>query len=253
MKTIPGTLTTQQILDQDGYAQIEMKDQDIVTATDIIIHIINLKDIDNILSDLENNILMINNDNKHILQTQLTKTKHKLYTLYGNYTRKRRGLVNAIGSGAKWMFGTMDEEDRKVIENHLSKFKENMQETNELLNKQIYINTYFNDTIQYMKQIIKADRKATENQLNAIGKYENNRYQENLYYDQQIKIQLIRNKIEHLQDNVASARYNILHPSILTDSEIKKYNINFNKNRNNLTFGPCRRVSLKRSELIKIK
>lgn len=116
MKTIPGMLTTQQILDQDGYAQIEMKYQDIVTATDIIIHIINLKDIDNILSDLENNILMINNDNKHILETQLTETKHKLYTLYGDYTRKRRGLVNAIGSGAKWMFGTMDEEDRKVIE-----------------------------------------------------------------------------------------------------------------------------------------
>jgi len=43
------------------------------------------------------------------------------------------------------------------------------------------------------------------------------------------KIQLIKNRIEHLQDNVASARYNILHPNILTNEEIIKYNIHFNK------------------------
>jgi len=53
MKTISITLTTQQILDQDGYALIDMKNQDIVTTTDIVVHIINLKDIDDILSDLE--------------------------------------------------------------------------------------------------------------------------------------------------------------------------------------------------------
>jgi len=104
-----------------------------------------------------------------------------------------------------------------------------MQETDDALNKQIYINTYFNDTIKYIEKIVKSDREAIERQLNAISKFENNRYQENLYYDQQIKIQLIKNKIEHLQDNVASAIYNILHPSILTDHEIKKYNIDFNK------------------------
>lgn len=125
----------------------------------------------------------------------------------------------------------MDEEDRKEIEKHISTFRENMQETDEALNKQIYINTYFNDTIKYIEQIVKSEREAIERQLNAICKFENNRYQESLYYDQQIKIQLIKNKIEHLQDNVASARYNINRSvySILTDHEITKYNIDFNK------------------------
>jgi len=206
-----------------------MKNQDIIITTDIVVHIINLKDIDNILNEIGKNIEMTNNDNKHILQSELTETKNKLYTLYGNHNRERRGLINVVGSSAKWLFGTMDDEDRKEVENHISTFKENMQETDEALNKQIYINTYFNDTIKYIEQIVKSDREAIERQLNAISKFENNRYQENLYYDQQIKIQLIKNKIEHLQDNVASARYNILHPSILTDHEIKKYNIDFNK------------------------
>jgi len=63
-----------------------------------------------------------------------------------------------VGSSAKWLFGTMDEEERKEVEKHISTFKENMQEADEALNKQIYINTYFNDTIKYIEQIVKSDR-----------------------------------------------------------------------------------------------
>nr|XP_036675925.1 uncharacterized protein LOC118878203 [Drosophila suzukii] len=140
--TTAGTLTIQEIPDQDGYAQIEMKNQDIIITTDIVVHIINLKDIDNILNEIGKNIEMTNNDNKHILQSELTETKNKLYTLYGNHNRGRRGLINVVGSSAKWLFGTMDDEDRKEVENHISTFKENMQETDEALNKQIYINKY---------------------------------------------------------------------------------------------------------------
>ena len=227
--TTTGSLTIQEILDQDGYTKIPMKQEDIVTTTDIVVHIINLKDFENILKDLETNIAMINNDNKHILQAQLLEIRHKLNTLYGNQTRRRRGLFNAVGSASKWLFGTMNEEDRKMIEKQLSTFKENVQGIDETLIRQVYINTNFNDTIKYLKHIIKSDRKAIDKQLYAIGNYENSRFQENLYYDQQIKIQLIRNKIEHIQDNVVADRYNILHPSILTDNETTKYNINFNK------------------------
>jgi len=46
--TISGTLTVQQITDQDGFAQLEMKTQSIIITTDIVVHIINLKDIENI-------------------------------------------------------------------------------------------------------------------------------------------------------------------------------------------------------------
>jgi len=156
--TTSGTLTSQEILDQDGYAQIEMKNQEIIITTDIVVHIINLKDIDNILYEIEKNIQMTNNDNRHILQTELMETTNKLYTLYGSHNRNRRGLVNVVGSSAKWLFGTMDEEDRKEVEKHISTFRENMQETDDALNKQIYINTYFNDTIKYIEEIVKSDR-----------------------------------------------------------------------------------------------
>jgi len=54
-----------------------------------------------------------------------------LYTLYGNHNRERRGLIIVVGSSAKWLFGTMDDEDRIEVENHISTFKENMQETDE--------------------------------------------------------------------------------------------------------------------------
>jgi len=83
--TTAGTLTIQEIPDQDWYAQIEIKNQDIIITTDIVVHIINLKDIDNILNEIGKNIEMTNNDNKHILQSELTETKNKLYTLYYYY------------------------------------------------------------------------------------------------------------------------------------------------------------------------
>ena len=56
---------------------------------------------------------MIQIEKKQLLQTQLTEVRNKLYTLYSNQTRKRRGLVNIVGNSARWLFSTMDEEDGK--------------------------------------------------------------------------------------------------------------------------------------------
>lgn len=54
-------------------------------------------------------------------------------------------------------------------------------------------------------------------------------YKQNLYLDQYTKIQLLKSKIEQIQENVVSAKYGILHPNILTSEEIVKYNIDYNK------------------------
>lgn len=53
-------------------------------------------------------------------------------------------------------------------------------------------------------------------------------YEQNMYLEQMTKIQLLKNKIEQIQNNVVSAKYGIVNPNILTNHEITKYDIDFN-------------------------
>ena len=164
-------------------------------------------------------------DNENLLQLELMEARNKLMTLIPKQTRQRRGLINGIGSMSKWLFGTMDEEDRQNIQNHLFNIN-NIIENN---NQQILINDYFNDTLNHLKLVISNDRKTIEKEINSINKFVEREDKKNLYLEQMTKIQLLKNKIEQLQDNVISAQHSIVHPNILTSYEIQKYEIDYNK------------------------
>lgn len=43
--------------------------------------------------------------------------------------------------------------------------------------------------------------------------------EEALYSEQLFRLQILQEKVNHIQDNVASARHGILNPNILTDEE----------------------------------
>lgn len=143
--------------------------------------------------------------------------------------RSKRGLVNAVGTLSNWLFGTMDDKDRIEIQKHLNTVDKNNH--NLIINsqKQIRINEHFNNTFKQIKNIIESDRNIILSEFNKIKKMNQPIIENNLYCDQLFKIQMIKDKIEHIQDNVASARYGMLHPNILTDDEIKEYEIDINK------------------------
>ena len=124
-----------------------------VRTTDIVLHIVNLEEMIKIIKNLENNINNIKIDNKELLQTQLRETENKLSILYLDYNRQKRGLVNVVGNSAKWLFGTMDDDDRKIIEQHLNNLGDKNREIEENLDQQIYIyiNEYFNVTVCILK------------------------------------------------------------------------------------------------------
>lgn len=62
-----------------------------------------------------------------------------------------------------------------------------------------------------------------------LSKQNNEIIRKSLYLDQMIKLRYLENKINQIQDNIASAKHNIVHPSILTAEEIEAYNIDFYK------------------------
>lgn len=220
-----GIITTKRLTEQSGFIDIFIKNQEIVKESDIILHIINLQEIEHILDQMTENVILMRTNNKEILQLELLDARNKLTTLKPKQIRIRRGLINGIGSMSKWLFGTMDDEDRQNIQKHLFNI-------NEIINnndQQIVINNYFNETINHFKIIVENDRKIIETKINSIDKIldiENNKH---IYLEQLSNIQLIKNKIEHLQDNVISAKYGMIHPSILTFNEIEKYKIDYNK------------------------
>lgn len=202
-----------------------MKNQEIVKESDIILHIVNLNEIENILDQMKDNIVLMKTKNKEILQLELSDAKNKLENLIPKQNRQRSGLINGIGSMSKWLFGTMDDGVRQSIEKHLFK----IDEIENNYDQQVLINDYFNETINHLKTIIKNDRNIIEKELNSINKLLKTENEKNVYLEHLLTIQLIKSKIEHLQDNVISAQYGMVHPSILTSNEIKKYEIDYNK------------------------
>ncbi|XP_017478687.1 PREDICTED: uncharacterized protein LOC108368353 [Rhagoletis zephyria] len=166
-----GLLTSTKLTDQVGFIDIQMRTQEIVKDTDIVLHLINIKEIESVVNEMTDNIILMKTNNKDILHAELLETRNKLMTLVPNPKRKARGLENAIGSVSKWMFGTMDDNDRQIIQNHLLK-------TDETVNEQIHINDYFNLAIEQIKNIVRNDRKEIGKSVNVINKIIDEEYQQ---------------------------------------------------------------------------
>lgn len=146
--------------------------------------------------------------------------------------RQKRGLMNIVGKAGKWLFGTMDQEDKEEISNHLQTLKENNYQAIQQLNKQIVINDFFNKTLQLLNQ------KSIEN-LNQLEKGYNNlsnevltliKHQKTL--DATLKLQILEDNINVILDNIASAKIGALHPGILTVEEITGFQITAEKLEN---------------------
>lgn len=97
------------------------------------------------------------------------------------------------------------------------------------INKQVEINTNFNESITVLKNTILDDRNKILNFINNIQTHNNDKNTRLTYHDQLLKLQYLENKVDEILNNIASAKYNTLHPSILTAEEINKYQIDFLK------------------------
>lgn len=85
------TLIVENINSTNGFAEIAKKDVDITYSYNTILHIIDPKEIQNVIEGLEENTKVISNINdKHFLNVELGKAKSKLHTIIP--TRHPRGL-----------------------------------------------------------------------------------------------------------------------------------------------------------------
>lgn len=138
--TINATLTLEKVDSDSGYTEIKLGQTDIILNYDTILHIINPQEIEDITTQLEENLLNANidTDKTIILEQQINTLKNKIKTLLPH--RHRRGLFNFIGTAHKWLYGTMDNNDREEVENHLNIIDINNHNIIGSVNQQVKIN-----------------------------------------------------------------------------------------------------------------
>lgn len=229
---IQATLTIEQIHSESGFAEIKMGEVEIVDRFDIILHIIHPKEILDIITSLEDNIKNLSISSQGILLNRVQSLRIKTSTLLPKTLlpeRSKRGLINAVGKGFKWLFGTLDEDDKLSIESHLKITDENNHKVIETVNEQIKINENFNNSFSILKNILESDRNKIVSEFETINSLQKKILEREIFLEQQLRVQTLQEYLEKIQDNIVSARVGIAHPSILSEEEIENYKIDIKK------------------------
>lgn len=225
-------LIVDKITTNNGYIEINQGQIHIVKNYDLIIHDIIPKEIETIINQLEANILSLqfDPDKISVLDLEIKNLRSKLKTITPH--RQRRGLLNFIGTIHKWLYGTMDNEDRENIEKHLDVIDINNHNIIKNVNQQVIINKNFNETFEKLKDILEKDRVKILDSYNHIDSQYKRLASQTFYIDNILKIKMLHDNIEHIQDNIASSRSGIIHSNILSPEEIEGYDIDVNKLQN---------------------
>lgn len=230
--TSQALLDVNQITTNNGYVEINQGQIEIVKNYDIIFHDIIPKEIEKIIDQLETNIhsMQFDDDKISVLHLEIKNLRSKLKTIVPH--RQRRGLLNLIGTIHKWLYGTMDNEDRENIEQHLSVIDTNNHNLIKNTNQQVIINRNFNESLGKLKDMLEKDRVKILESFNHINSQYKRIASQTFYIDYILKIKILHDNLEHIQDNIAASRSGILHSNILTPQEIDEYSIDANKLQN---------------------
>lgn len=227
---VQGLLQINRIEENSGYTTIQLGKTEITNVTHTVLHIIRPAEILKIIHQIEENIEKIDVDNTEILRIEIKIIKAKIKTIIpSNLNRRKRGIINGVGSIYKWLFGLMDNDDKEEILEHLKYADINGHNAINTLNKQITINTHFNESIEIIKKAIENDRDKIDKTFEEVKRRNNEIVRRLLYTDQMLKLKSLENKITQIQENIASAKNNIIHPGVLTPEEIEKFDIDYFK------------------------
>lgn len=225
------TLTIDQLTTNNGYAIINMGQTEIIQTTKTILHIINTEEIRQTINTFVENTRKLKVDDDPIIKRQIG-------TLYAKVTaiepgkRQKRGLVNIIGTGQKWLFGTMDDSDRQEIADHLNTLGKNQENIASHLNQQIEINGHLSESISYLKSTIESDRKELSKSYVELTENERRFILQQLKLDQLVRLRMLEEHLNQLIDNIALVKHGLIHPSLLTTEEINETGLDFYKLKN---------------------
>lgn len=234
--TLGQSLDITPVNNENGFVLYKLDQKLIVDHYVNFLHIIDLEQYNDTLNIIDNNIkslnLGINSTEYKLLRREFLQAKHTFKTIVPELTykhRQKRGLINIMGSGMKALFGTMDDADAQVIFKHLDNLDKNSMQITDQLNKQVIINNNIikniNETIKHVndqqKLLTEYLDNITDRSNNLTVKIDKTKFTLHIYAD----ISAINRQLEKISDTILMSKLNVLPHDILTNEEIKKYNI----------------------------
>lgn len=209
----------------NGYTLLELGQKKLITGYNSVLHMFNVTKYEDFIDDIEKEVTDLEDP---YLDHQIDHLRTKLRTLVP-HTRAKRGLLNIFGTGLKYLYGTMDDDDRTEIENKLKLLGTNTHNAITQSNNQIRINK------QYDEQLDKLTTLYNSQMGKLISQYMEMK-NASAQQRKETKLEQIRYHVTHLEkiiDNVEGIMFTsslgLLSRNILTDEEIQRSNVTFEK------------------------
>lgn len=222
--------------DDNGFALIQLEEIKIVENYNKILHIVNITEYRETIEKVQNNMNLLQLDTTDtdykILIREISNSQRTLDSLVPKITktmRKKRGLVNFLGSSLKFFAGTMDNEDSDEIFKHLQNLDINEKQLTDSINKQIIINknlqtnmNQITDHINNQEVIIQKYLQEMENTTSTfLGKITRPALIMQLYTN----INSIHKHLQDIKDIILLSHLEVLAHDILTEEETLKFNL----------------------------
>lgn len=208
----------------NGYTTLQLGEIKLIQNYSKIIHIFNVNDYRTYIDTLETEIKETK-DPYLIHQVKHTKT---LITALIPKIRNKRGLINIFGTGLKYLYGTMDDNDRIEIEEKLKITTENNHNIIDASNRQISVNTHFDDQLKNLTNLQNEQTKLLIKSYGLVNQTAKTLRQNNLRYE----LQHIEKAIEQIRELLLASKLRTLTRDILTDQEINDFDITLEKLEN---------------------
>jgi len=210
-----------------GYTELFMGPVKLVSRYNFIIHCVSIDEIEEIVKDFKEVLdLATGTAYEKLCRDELSEIETLTRTFLPS--RKKKGMVTMGGSLLKFLFGTMDDEDRKSIEAQLRAIDENNHNLIENANQQVIINENFNKSISQIKDLIKDDRIKILERLDKVNSMHKQLVKEDIAIGLLFKIRILKDKAQAIQQAIASTKLGLFQPNLLSQDEIEKFDINFN-------------------------
>lgn len=189
----------------------------IIDGHDRLLHIIDFAQFEISLSIVENIVNEIKNNSSQF--TEIIKSKlseiRSIYSSLNIHGLRNKRAINILGSAVKFITGNLDAEDLKIINSDLSDLKKNGNLYTKQNNRQIKINTKFENRLELINKQIRDQ----ENFIRKIIKQEDSNFSENQKILLTLQLDSFLEKLKSIEYATMLAKVNIINPFILTARE----------------------------------
>lgn len=205
-----------------GTAQVYHEEWKLITSFDVTGLRTKYTEIRDIYDNTDKNCnkKCLENHELEMTRTHIKRTYEKLqnmeYTARVNtQTRRRRGIIDGIGSLSKSLFGTLDEADLTAINKEIDRLYDHQNQMSQAIVNQTHIIKILLNTAS---QDYNKNHLQSEKNLKLIGKVKDN--ERNIYIENQIAILSImlieiNEDINTVTMAIAEGKHGIVHPQML--------------------------------------